>query len=118
VLLLALGLVGLAAYTALGLTVATAIHAQIHPGETLREASGFWPGVSAVAAVFFSIPLALVTANALIWHIPSARRALEFEAQGLPKASYRSSQRTLRRCAAWLSGGALVLLVVGAAFPW
>ena len=64
--------------------------------------------------LFGSIPLGLMTSNALMWLVPPARRASEKKAQGVKWASFREAQLALFRTALVLVPACLVCGIIGA----
>lgn len=117
-LLLFVVVFALAVFFAAAALLAQALHGWAYPGESFRGASGFGPGFSAIASFLGAVPLALLTANALIWKAAPARRALEAEAKPHPSTTYRSSQTTLAKVAALSVPLALALAALGALLPW
>jgi hypothetical protein len=55
-----------------------------------------------VAPLFAALPIGMLAANALVWCVPPARRALDREGEGHWHASFAESQRDLLVIARWL----------------
>ncbi len=118
--LLLFALVVLALLGAMYIAVAALVglHQMIHPGQTLRGASGAGPGVAMIAAFIACLPMALLTANAVVYLIKPARAALNREAVGHAGADFVSSQRALLKFATVLVPVAVAVAVAGAAMSW
>jgi hypothetical protein len=103
-----------------------AFHAALFPA---HELSDFWrAGISSRAfapsfvMVFALLPGALgaglLAANGLVWLIPSARRALDAEAQAQNGARFPEAMRALGRFTAWaLAVGLRIALLAAACLP-
>ena len=63
---------------------------------------------------FSSVPLGLITSNALMWLVPPARRASEKKAKGVKWASFRQAQLALLKMALVLVPIGLVCGLIGA----
>ena len=76
------------------------------------------PGLSAIAGFLGALPLALLAANAIMWKVVPARRALDAESKKFPSTDLQSSQKALTKVASVSVPLALTLLVLGALLPW
>ena len=94
------------------------LHQSIYPSESITHATGAGAIVASVAPFFAAIPLAFIVANAMIWLVPPARRALNHEAQGHPGTTFRQSQQQLLAISKLLVPIALTIAAVGVVFSW
>jgi hypothetical protein len=80
------------------------VHRHFYPAETLfaphRNAAAAI--VAGIAPLFAMLPIALLVGNVTVRLLPSARQALDTEAQGYPGTSFVEAQRDLGRKAAWI----------------
>lgn len=97
---------------------ANVMHMHMFPGESLRTAKGAWPILATLAPFFAAVPLALLIGNVLVWLVPSARRALDLEANPHPGTSFRESQAKLTTLALYMTPVSIAASLVAATFPW
>jgi hypothetical protein len=101
------------------------VHELLYP-EHAGKFAEFWPGGVSLGAFIPSfmmlfglmvpaLAIAMVAANAVLWLVPPARRALEAEARPFPGTDFRSAQRTLIRVAVWAMLLGAVVSLAGAA---
>jgi amino acid transporter len=95
------------------------IHQASFPGQKLTLSS------KAVGAVLVGIgplvaliPVAMLIANAVVRRIPAASRALDAEAVGHQRASYREGQRDLRRFLLFVTVPGVAIGILGALISW
>ncbi|HEX9084497.1 MAG TPA: hypothetical protein VF836_07145 [Gemmatimonadaceae bacterium] len=79
---------------------------------------GVGPILTTVSPLLAAIPLAMLFANALVWIIPPARRALEREAMLGPRASFQTTQGCLLRGSTLMVPIALALGILGTLMSW
>ena len=109
----------LAALWVLGFEASNQIHGAIHPGEDLKSnASGIGPIVTTLALVFGALPLSFLIGNLFVRLIPSARRALDREAQGQPQSSFMEAQRALVKICGFVVPAAIAAWAIGIMMSW
>ena len=98
--------------------LATVLHTSIYAGQTLNSATGIGPILTMIAPFFGAMPLAMLLGNTLVRLLPSARHALDMEAEAFPSTSFAASQTGLRRFAAYAVPVAVCICVFGAVLRW
>jgi hypothetical protein len=93
-------------------------HGNLYLGQDLASTPrGVGPILTTVSPLFAAIPLGMLFANALVWLIPPARRALEREALA-PRASFQTTQGCLLRGTTLMVPIALALGILGTLMTW
>jgi hypothetical protein len=95
-----------------------ALHLQISPGESLRNAKGFGVILATISPFFGAIPLALILGNFLIWFVPPARNVLDAEAKAFPETSFWNAQKKLFKLSLVMVPVSVALSISGVLLPW
>jgi len=111
-------LIPLAAIYVVSLIAVESLRTQIHPGETLRNASGFGAILVTVSPFFGAIPLGMILGNLFVWLIPPARRVLDAEAIPYPETTFWNAQKTLVKFTFAIVPLSVALTILGIQMPW
>ncbi len=72
----------------------------------------------AVGSLFAWLGPAMILANVLVSTVPSARRALDREAAGVPGTDRAAANRSLLKVSCYLTPAGVAIALVGVLIPW
>jgi hypothetical protein len=101
-----------------GVLVAQHAHTLLYPGQTLRNATGYWVVVATLAPVFAAVPLGMLAGNFLVWLVGPARRVLNREAASDPALTFGATQAALLRVARLGVALGVIVTTLGTFGPW
>ena len=120
--LIPLGFVALAAIWAGLFAGVWAFHTAIYPDHAFRDFGDRISRFGAIVPTFLmtfaifpgAVGAGFMTANLIMWLIPSARRAFDAEAQGHPGTSFKDTMRSLGKFTVWAMGIGLAIASLAA----
>ena len=95
-----------------------AMHSSLYPTHDLTACKATLAGILFMLSLFFLLlGPSMIAGNTVVRLIPPARRALDREANDVPRATYLDSQKGLLRISLYLAPLGLIGAIIGVSLP-